>query len=144
MTADDAAAAELEISAALADEIASARRLVGSADPAQARALLRRAAAELWKALAVDATVHGDPAARAVALQAVVDTLNDCAAVAQIAADEAQTIFVEAKNSDKPLKRPRRAPGAGDSAADGGSERDRKSTRLNSSHVTTSRMPSSA
>jgi hypothetical protein len=123
VTADDAAAAELEISAALADEIASARRLVGSADPAQARALLRRAAAELWKALAVDATVHGDPAARAVALQAVVDTLNDCAAVAQIAADEAQTIFVEAKNSDKPLKRPRRAPGAGDSAADGGSER---------------------
>jgi len=120
----DGDGAELEISAALAEEIASARRLVGNADPAQKRAMVRRSAADLFQALTIDAAAAPSPAARAYALQAVSDALNDCADNAGIPPDDAQLIFAEEmKNSTRPRKRQRRAPGAGDGAADGGSER---------------------
>ncbi len=61
----------IEISAAVAESIASWRRIFAGRNGADARDLLRKAAADLWETLEIDRTVH--PEGHTVARQEVVD-----------------------------------------------------------------------
>jgi len=90
---------EPEISAALADLIASWRRVFHQTTPAHGRDLLRRAANELWAALTIDATMYPAEDARALARQAAVDGLSEFAEFVGIAPDDAQQIMVEARDT---------------------------------------------
>ncbi|HEX9070983.1 MAG TPA: AAA family ATPase [Pseudolabrys sp.] len=82
-----------EISAAVSDEIASWRRVFAGHNGADARDLLRTAAAELWQILEIDRTVH--PESHAMTRQEVVDALYDMAVIGGIGPDDAQLIFAE-------------------------------------------------
>jgi hypothetical protein len=84
---------DIEISAALADSIASWRRVFVGRNGADARDLLRKAAADLWEALEIDRTVH--PEWHAAARQEIVDALQDMAQIGGIEPDDAQFIFTE-------------------------------------------------
>ena len=90
---------EPEISAALAAEIASWRRTVHLAAPADGRELLRRAANDLCAAAAIDATVHPSAETRALARQAIFDALDEFADYLGIAPDDAQQIFADAMDT---------------------------------------------
>jgi hypothetical protein len=86
-----------EISAALADEIASWRRVCGHANSTNGRDLLRQAAGALWRVLAIEATT-ASPETHDAGNQAVADALFDCAVVMGIGADDAQAIICQAKD----------------------------------------------
>jgi putative DNA primase/helicase len=96
-TPEDGGAAGTEISAALADEIASWRRVCGHANSSNSRDLLRQAAGALWRVLAIEATT-ASPEARDAGHQAAADALFDCAVVMGIGADDAQAIICQAKD----------------------------------------------
>src|SRR5262249_35740772 len=112
-TPEDGGAAGTEISAALADEIASWRRVCGHANPTNSRDLLRQAAGALWRVLAIEATT-ASPEARDAGGQAVADALFDCAVVMGIGADDAQAIICQAKDdpdrASVPAERPSELP----------------------------------
>jgi Protein of unknown function (DUF3987) len=82
------------ISVTVADEIASWRRVFANrANGVDACGLLQNAARDLYRILAIDATVH--PETNGVARQDVVDALQDMAESADILPDDAQRIFAE-------------------------------------------------
>ena len=99
-----------EISAALADEIASWRRVCGHANSTNGRGLLRQAAGALWRVLAIEATT-ASPEARDAGNQAVADALFDCAIVMGIGADDAQAIICQAKDDPGRASVPAERPG---------------------------------
>jgi hypothetical protein len=84
----------IEISAAVAESIASWRRIFAGRNGADARDLLRKAAADLWETLEIDRTVH--PEGHTVARQEVVDALQGMAEFGGIGSDDAQQIFAAA------------------------------------------------
>ena len=86
----------IEISAAVAESIASWRRIFAGRNGADARDLLRKAAADLWETLEIDRTVHPD--SHTVARQETVDALQGMAEVGGIEPDDAQLIFAESFN----------------------------------------------
>src|SRR5262245_62934656 len=86
------AAGDLEIPTAVADAIASWRRVFAGRNGADARDLLRKAAADLWETLEIDRTVHPD--SHIVARQESVDALAEMAELGGIGPDDAQAIFV--------------------------------------------------
>jgi putative DNA primase/helicase len=88
-----------ELPTAIADEIASWRRVFGTARRENGRDLLRRAAADLWQALAINKTMYPDNAAPAQ--QAAVDALHDFAVLMGVGEDDAQLIIVDAKQNGK-------------------------------------------
>ena len=83
-----------EISAALADEIASWRRVFGATLPENGRTQLRRAAGDLWRGLQISKTI--DPDGAFVAQQVVVDAMYDFAVLVGVSDDDAQAIILEA------------------------------------------------
>jgi hypothetical protein len=78
------AADDVEISTAVADAIASWRRVFAGRNGASAHDLLRMATADLWETLEVDRTVHPD--SHTVARQETVDALQGMAEVGGIGA----------------------------------------------------------
>ncbi len=80
-----------EISVAVAESIASWRRIIDACDPSNVRLILRNAAADLWQMLEVDRTVH--PESHTIARQDVVDALQQMAEISGIEPDDAQAIF---------------------------------------------------
>jgi len=87
--------AEIEISVAIWDEIVSWRHIFNRAGPANARDLLRRAAAALFRVLLVNKLER--PETDGVAHQAVVDFLDEMAKLHGIDPDDAQAMFAQAK-----------------------------------------------
>jgi len=98
---------DVEISTAVADAIASWRRVFAGRNGASAHDLLRKAAADLWETLEIDRTVHPD--SHTVARQETVDALQGMAEVGGIGPDDAQLIFAAA------FKRPHKGNGEGGS-----------------------------
>jgi len=78
----------IEISAAVAESIASWRRIFAGRNGADARDLLRKAAADLWETLEINRTVH--PEGHTVARQEVVDALQGMAEFGGIGSDDAR------------------------------------------------------
>ena len=94
---EDSDDGSIELPAALAEEIASWGRVFGTASPESARDLLRRAAREIWRIVAIANTV--DPESGTIAQQAAMDALHDFAVIGGIDDDDAQLIFADAKNA---------------------------------------------
>lgn len=95
MTIDDTdPAIDWEIPSALADSIASYRRIFGQRNGADGRQLLRQMASDLTQTLRVNKSVY--PASDGVARVAVMDALNDCANLGGVPPADAQNIFSEA------------------------------------------------
>ena len=88
---------DIEISTAVADEIASWRRVFVGRNGADARDLLRKATADLRETLEIDRTVH--PKSHAAAWQETVDALQEMAEIGGIGPDDAQFIFAEVLQS---------------------------------------------
>jgi hypothetical protein len=88
---------DVEIPVAVADAIASWQRIFAGRKGANPRDLLRTAAADLWKTLEVDRTVH--PVSYTVARQEVCDALQAMAEAAGIGPDDAMSIFASAFKS---------------------------------------------
>jgi RecA-family ATPase len=88
----------IEISVAVAESIASWRRIFVGRNGADARELLRMAAADFWETLEINQTVH--PESHMVARQEVVDALHDMAQIGSIGPDDAQHIFAESFNGE--------------------------------------------
>ncbi len=84
---------DIEIPCAVADEIASWRRVFIQRNGANPRDLLREASAEIWQVLEVDRAAN--PETNIVVRQAAVDALADMAEIGGIAPDDAQLIFAE-------------------------------------------------
>ena len=89
----------IEISIAVTDAIASWRRIFDGRNGADARDLLRKAAADLYETIEVNKTVH--PEAHHAARQAVIDALQGMAEFGGIGPDDAQQIFAAAFKSHK-------------------------------------------
>jgi hypothetical protein len=89
-------------------------RVFVHAKDADCRDILRKAAAEGWRVLAINKSVYPD--SHAVAHQAVVDALARWANIAGIADDDAQAIIAGAKD--------RAGDGHGDGAADAAADDD--------------------
>ena len=87
---------DVEISTAVADAIASWRRVFAGRNGASAHDLLRKAAADLWESLEIDRTVHPD--SHIVARQETIDALQEMAELGGIGPDDAQLIFAESFN----------------------------------------------
>ena len=86
---------EHDIPASVAAEITSWRSVFAMAAPEHSRDLLRRAAIDLWRTVAVCRTEEPDRGA--TAQQAVVDALHDFAMIGGIDDDDAQFIIAKAK-----------------------------------------------
>lgn len=99
MTTDDTdAEIDQEIPTALAESIASWRRMPWQRNGADHRQLLRRAAGDLKRSLAVNKNVY--PASHGVAHVAVMDALADFAILGEIPIDDGQGIIAAAFASD--------------------------------------------
>src|SRR6516225_7543144 len=89
MTSAEQYPRDVEISAAMADELASWRRTIHESSPeADHHELLRMAATSLWRALEIDRTVH--PESYDATFQIAVDELTELAEFVGIDADDAQ------------------------------------------------------
>jgi putative DNA primase/helicase len=100
-----------EVPHAIAEEIASWRRVMGQAPPANTRKILKLAARALWAALKVNKTEH--PETATFAQQEVVDALHDLAVTANVDPDDAQLIFSQAKDEPAPAVHADHEIGAG-------------------------------
>jgi len=96
MTDDADAAIEPELPEPVAAWRESWARVFVHAKDADCRDILRKAAADGWRVLAINKTVYPD--SHAVAHQAVVDALARWANIAGIADDDTQAIIVEGKD----------------------------------------------
>ena len=97
MTPEIPEISEIELPFAIAETIASWRRIFVGRNGADPRSLLRKAAADLWQTIEVDRMVH--PESHAAARQEVVDALQDMIQIGGIGPDDAQFIFAEVLQS---------------------------------------------
>src|SRR5262249_37087655 len=100
---------DVEISAAMADELASWRRTIHESSPeADHHELLRMAATSLWRALEIDRTIH--PERFPTTFQVAVDELKELADFVGIGADDAQRIITAARNKPNGPQKQAEAP----------------------------------
>src|SRR5262249_6738283 len=103
---------DIEIPCAIADEIASWRRVFTQMNGADPRDLSRKASADIWQVLEVNRTVH--PETNIAARQEAVDALANMAEIGGIASDDAQLIFAACfkRRADRKTNE-QRSPAAG-------------------------------